>query len=164
MEFSFKGRTSKEFDLIFDIKKYPILKKPKYDTVEIPGKEGSIKFFDGYEDAICEIDILIKGRTADRLVKIHQLQGWLMGTGKLKLPNTEGLSTLSEIDMTVSEISQVEYSRNHEVIKVEFVNATAKDIKFEEEKPAVETGVLMNDYFGFMGYVAEYKMGVKEDV
>ncbi|MDW4761797.1 hypothetical protein NQ353_28280, partial [Escherichia coli] len=81
-------------------------------------KEGSIKFFDGYEDAICEIDILIKGRTADRLVKIHQLQGWLMGTGKLKLPNTEGLSTLSEIDMTVSEISQVEYSRNHEVIKV----------------------------------------------
>lgn len=116
MEFRFKDLSSSDFKInLFEINKYPIINKPKFEEVEVPGKKGTYKFPNGYEDRVCEIDILINNEDrVKRIQIIENIAKWLNGSGNLTL-----LDRVYQ-DMTVTELVVSKKGKFADVLSVEF--------------------------------------------
>lgn len=115
MGFSFCGVHSDSFGVLVKTRRPPTLSSPRIVREEIPGRDGTMKFYLGQQDVIGEVEISVKGAIAERQDKVQSLFEWLRGSGPLRLDFMP-----SAVTATVTRLESADFGDFHEVIRVTF--------------------------------------------
>lgn len=119
MGFVFNGKSSDNFGLAVKTIKAPVLAAPRYEEVEIPGRDGAYKFFQGFKSTEAILELTVVGELKDRQTKIKQIKDWLKGTANLKIDYCEAF------EATVMNIDTSNFENATEVIRVTFKSGSS---------------------------------------
>lgn len=117
MGFEFNGKSSN--DLAVKTIKAPILAAPRYEEVEIPGRDGAYKFFQGYKSSEAILEITVVGELHARQAKVKEIKDWLKGTGTLKIDYCDAF------EATVTNLDSSNFENSTEVIRVTFKSGSS---------------------------------------
>ena len=116
MGFKFNDKHSSEFGIVMRTVKPPIPPKVRYKEVKVIGRNGTIKFPDGYEDGTIVLEIAILGNLNVRRAKIRAIEQWLnAGYKTLKLDYDE-----LEYTALLRNIEPKDFSPNSETFEITF--------------------------------------------
>jgi phage-related protein len=93
----------------------PGIPPARYTLVNVIGKDGVYRFFDGYEDMEIIFDVLIEGSRAERRNKVALIRSWLTGEKDLIIDHD---TTTYKAVLDDSDIR--DYKNNSEILRLTF--------------------------------------------
>lgn len=86
MGFTFRNQHSSDFGIISKTIENPVKPALRVDKVRVLGKDGSIKFEDGFEDRVIEFECVIKANSLYELeANLKNIALWVSQKGPLTL-------------------------------------------------------------------------------
>lgn len=117
MGFTFRNQHSLEFGIICKTIENPAKPSLRIDRIRILGKDGTIKFEDGYEDKKIELECVVKGSSFEELeIKMQSIIQWISEKGTLVMDYAPTIVMQAKV---YEEISPQRY-RNHYVFDLIF--------------------------------------------
>lgn len=115
MGFLFKGIHSNSYGALVKTRRPPTFSSPRIHRETVPGRNGSLKYYMGQQDVICELEISIKGSIEERQDKVESIREWLKGDGAFRADWMD-----ETIAATVALIESSAFEDHYEVIRVSF--------------------------------------------
>ena len=116
MGFTYNGLHSSSFGLVMRTIKPPIPPRVRYKEVKVIGKNGTLKFADGYEDGTIVLEVAILGRLNERRAMLRDVVLWLNSGYKVLKMDYDEL----EYTALLRNIEPKDFSPNSETFEITF--------------------------------------------
>lgn len=116
MGFRYDNKHSSEYGIVMRTVKPPIPPKVRYKEVKVIGRNGTIKFPDGYEDGTIVLEVTILGRLNERRAMLRDVVLWLNSGYKVLKMDYDEL----EYTALLRNIEPKDFSPNSETFEITF--------------------------------------------